>query len=164
MHTKYTFGRSNWRTFDQGYEKEWLLTNGLGGFSCATVTGNTARIHAGYLVASLRPPVDRVNVLSKIQEKITAGDRTFDLACQEFVGDKTQGFRYLEQFSMDIVPTYCYQTDQKYGGSMLYRQRSNRTCHGQSYPAVFHASHGQSKFHSGYCQFQFFCIRQNYAC
>ena len=112
MHTKYTFGRSNWRTIDQGYEKEWLLTNGLGGFSCATVTGNTARIHAGYLVASLRPPVDRVNVLSKIQEKITAGDRTFDLACQEFVGDKTQGFRYLEQFSMDIVPTYCYQTDE----------------------------------------------------
>ena len=112
MHTKYTFGRSNWRTFEQGYEKEWLLTNGLGGFSCCTVTGDTARIHTGYLVASLKPPVNRVNVLSKIQEKVTCGKRTFDLACQEYSGDRTEGYKYLEQFRMDIVPTYCYQTDE----------------------------------------------------
>ena len=112
MHTKYTFGRSNWRKFEQGYEKEWILTNGLGGFSSCTVTGDTARIHCGYLVASLRPPVDRVNVLSKIQEKIMCGKRTFDLACQEYSGDCTEGYKYLEQFRMDIVPTYCYQTDE----------------------------------------------------
>ena len=112
MHTKYTFGRSNWRTFDQGYEKEWLLTNGIGGFSGCTVTGDTARIHTGYLVASLRPPVDRVNVLSKIQEKITCGKRSFDLSCQQYSGDCTEGYKYLEQFRMDIVPTYCYQTDE----------------------------------------------------
>ena len=112
MHTKYTFGRSHWRTFEQGYEKEWILTNGLGGFSSCTVTGDTARIHTGYLVASLRPPVERVNVLSKIQEKITCGRRSFDLACQQYSGDALGGFKYLEQFRMDIVPTYCYQTDE----------------------------------------------------
>ena len=126
MHTKYTFGRSNWRTFEQGYEKEWLLTNGLGGFSCGTMTGDTARIHAGYLVASLRPPVDRVNVLSKIQEKIACGRRTFDLSCQEYSGDRTEGHKYLEQFRMDIVPTYCYQTDEIWRGqTYVCRRRSS---------------------------------------
>lgn len=112
MHTKYTLGKSNWRTLEQGYEREWLLTNGLGGFSGGTVIGDTARIHTGYLVASLNPPVDRVNILSKVQETVTCGDRTFDLACQQFVGEEKAGYRYLEQFKVDIVPTYCYQTDE----------------------------------------------------
>lgn len=61
MHTKYTLGKSNWRTLEQGYEREWLLTNGLGSFSGGTVIGDTARIHTGYLVASLNPPVNRVD-------------------------------------------------------------------------------------------------------
>ena len=60
MHTKYTFGKSSWRTLEQGIEREWLLTNGIGGFSGCTIIGDTARIHTGYLVASLNPPVDRV--------------------------------------------------------------------------------------------------------
>ncbi|MBQ1555991.1 MAG: glycogen debranching enzyme family protein [Clostridia bacterium] len=112
MHTKYTFGKSSWRTLEQGIEREWLLTNGIGGFSGCTVIGDTARIHTGYLVASLNPPVDRVNVLSKVQEKITVGDREFDLACQQFLGEPKDGRQYLEQFNIDIVPTYCYQTDE----------------------------------------------------
>ena len=112
MHTKYTLGKSSWRTPEQGLEREWLLTNGIGGFSGCTVTGDTARIHTGYLIASLNPPVDRVNILSKVQEKITAGDREFDLACQQFVGETKDGCKYLEQFNIDVVPTYCYQTDE----------------------------------------------------
>ena len=112
MHTKYTLGKSNWRTLAQGLEREWLLTNGIGGFSGCTVIGDTARIHTGYLVASLNPPVDRVNVLSKVQETVTCGGRTFDLACQQFLNGEKEGYRWLEQFKVDIVPTYCYQTDE----------------------------------------------------
>lgn len=112
MHTKYTLGKSAWRTLEQGVEREWLLTNGIGGFAGCTVIGDTARIHTGYLVAALNPPVDRVNILSKVQETVTAGDRTFDLACQQYINDTKDGHRYLEQFNIDIVPTYCYQTDE----------------------------------------------------
>lgn len=112
MHTKYTIGKSAWRTLEQGLEREWLLTNGIGGFSGCTVIGDTARIHTGYLVAALNPPVDRVNILSKVQETVTVGSRQFDLACQQYNGESKNGYRYLEQFNIDIVPTYCYQTDE----------------------------------------------------
>lgn len=112
MHTKYTLGKSAWRTLEQGIEREWLLTNGIGGFAGCTVVGDTARIHTGYLVASLNPPVDRVNILSKVQEKVSVGGRKFDLACQQFIHGVKDGRQYLEQFNIDIVPTYCYQTDE----------------------------------------------------
>ena len=65
---KYRFGNSYWRTVEEGSEREWLLGNGIGGFSNCTVVGNLVRTQSSYLVASLNPPVDRVNILSKIKE------------------------------------------------------------------------------------------------
>lgn len=112
MHTKYTFGKSCWRTLAEGLEREWMITNGIGGSSACTVINNSARVHTGYLVASLNPPVDRINVLSKVQEAVTAGERSFNLACQQFLCGENDGYKYLEQFRLDIVPTYCYQTDE----------------------------------------------------
>lgn len=112
MNTKYTFGKGCWRTLQEGLEREWLLTNGIGGFSGCTVIGDSARIHTGYLVASFNPPVERINVLSKIQETVTAGERKFDLACQQFISHQKDGYKNLEQFKLDIIPTYSYQTDE----------------------------------------------------
>lgn len=112
MNTKYTFGKGCWRTLQEGLEREWLLTNGIGGFSGCTAIGDSARIHMGYLVASLNPPVERINVLSKIQETVTAGERKFDLACQQFISHQKDGYKNLEQFKLDIIPTYSYQTDE----------------------------------------------------
>lgn len=112
MHTKYSFGRSYWRTIDEGLEREWLLTNGIGGFSDCTIIGNTARIHTGYLIAALNPPVDRINILSKTNERITSASREFDLACQQYLTHTRDGHKYLEQLSVDIIPTYSYQADE----------------------------------------------------
>src|SRR5687767_4237150 len=52
-------------------EQEWLLTNGLGGFSSGTVVGcNTRRYHA-LLCAATVPPVGRVVALNRIGEILT---------------------------------------------------------------------------------------------
>ena len=67
---KYRFGKGYWRTVEEGSEREWLLGNGIGGFSNCTVVGNLVRTQSSYLVASLNPPVDRVNILSKIKEEL----------------------------------------------------------------------------------------------
>lgn len=48
-----------------GVQKEWVLTNGIGGYAGSSVTGAHARKHHGYLIASLHPPVERFVILSK---------------------------------------------------------------------------------------------------
>lgn len=51
---------------------EWLLTNGLGGFAMGTAAGVPTRRYHGLLVASLRPPVNRIMTLSAMSEAIVA--------------------------------------------------------------------------------------------
>lgn len=109
---KYCLGKSNWRTAEQGLEKEWLLVNELGGYSNCSVTGELTRSHSGYLVAAMNPPVERMLILSKTQERLDiAGKRTVNLACQRYLGKKKDGYRYLEQFSLETVPEYLYQVE-----------------------------------------------------
>lgn len=64
------FGKSYWKSQEQGIQREWLLTNGIGGFSSGTIIGMNARRYHGLLVASLMPPVERYLVLSNISESV----------------------------------------------------------------------------------------------
>ena len=45
-------------------QREWVLTNGIGGYAGGSVTGALNRTHQGYLIASLHPPVERFTALS----------------------------------------------------------------------------------------------------
>ncbi|MCW5754922.1 MAG: glycogen debranching enzyme family protein [Phycisphaeraceae bacterium] len=62
-------------------ETEWLLTNGLGGFSMGTVLGTPTRRYHGLLIASMHPPIDRINALTTFDERlvIDAGSPTADV-------------------------------------------------------------------------------------
>ncbi|MDF2611053.1 MAG: hypothetical protein K0R92_2527 [Lachnospiraceae bacterium] len=111
MSIRYTLGRSEFRTFEEGLEKEWLLTNGIGGFAGQTVIGANNRIFSGYLIASLHPPVDRMLVLAKTQEAVCIGDKEYDLAAQSYIGMNREGQKYLNRFELDVVPTYTYEVE-----------------------------------------------------
>ena len=77
------FGKSNWRTYEQGIQKEWLLTNGIGGFASSTIIGANTRRYHGLLVAALKPPVNRHLILSKIDESVIIGDNSYNLFSYE---------------------------------------------------------------------------------
>lgn len=64
------FGKSYWKTQEQAIQREWLLTNGIGGFAGSTITGMNARRYHGLLVASFMPPVERYLILSAISESV----------------------------------------------------------------------------------------------
>ena len=108
----YRYGKSAFRTIEEGSEKEWSLVNGLGGFANGTILGNTSRMQAGYLIASFTPPVDRYLILSKIQERLTLNDKTIDFACQLYLREPKEGHKYLQSFTYDVIPEFHYQ----YGG------------------------------------------------
>jgi predicted glycogen debranching enzyme len=90
---------------------EWLVTNGLGGFAAGTVgLANTRRYH-GLLIAALRPPVDRVLMVAKLDASARYRGRHFDLATNEFA-DRTlapRGFESLAHFHLDgTIPVWTF--------------------------------------------------------
>lgn len=113
MNTKYRLGRSAFRTLKDGMEKEWLVTNGIGGFANGCVSGANHRLFSGYLTASFHPPVDRKLVWSGTHEAVSFSGRheEVDLAAQAYTGDEKNGQVYLNSFELDIVPAYLYQVD-----------------------------------------------------
>ncbi|HEX4936642.1 MAG TPA: glycogen debranching enzyme N-terminal domain-containing protein, partial [Gemmatimonadaceae bacterium] len=50
--------------------REWLVTNGLGGYAAGTVAGVLTRRHHGLLVASLPAPLGRVVMLNHLRERV----------------------------------------------------------------------------------------------
>jgi glycogen debranching enzyme len=52
-------GRAECGHFNCAVQKEWLVTNGLGGYASGTVSGANTRRYHGLLVAALRPPLER---------------------------------------------------------------------------------------------------------
>lgn len=72
--------------FKNNIRREWALTNGLGGYAGGSVTGAINRTHQGYLIASLRSPVQRYVCFSKTNEKIVTDSHTYDLSSDQFKG------------------------------------------------------------------------------
>ena len=89
--------------------KEWIITNGIGGFCCSTIIGANTRRYHGLLIASLKPPAQRFLVLSKINESVSVGGKSYPLytdICKNYVSD---GYKYLESFEKEILPVYTYK-------------------------------------------------------
>ena len=56
-------------------EKEWVLSNGIGGYCSTSVIGANTRRYHGLLVAALMPPAQRYLILSKVDESIVVDRR-----------------------------------------------------------------------------------------
>ena len=53
--------------------REWFATNGLGGYAGSSIAGATTRSYHGLLVASLRPPVERTVLVTKLMSGVWSG-------------------------------------------------------------------------------------------
>ncbi len=92
--------------------REWLVTNGLGGYSSSTVLGINTRKYHGLLVAALNPPINRWILLTKLDEELKIGTQTFALGANEFHDViHPKGYRYLSSFVLDPLPTYKYEVE-----------------------------------------------------
>ncbi len=90
--------------------REWLETNGIGGFAMGTVAGMNSRRYHGLLTVALRPPLGRVRLLSKFEETLIIDGERFDLSTNQYPGRVyPDGFRYLKNFRVDPFPVWTYQ-------------------------------------------------------
>ena len=94
-----------------GTELEWLVTNGIGGFASSSVSLMNTRRYHGLLFASLRPPVERVALVSKLDVTALYGNTEVPLAANEFADGTIapRGFRQLESFRLEgLVPVWTW--------------------------------------------------------
>lgn len=102
-------GREITGNFDEATHREWLETNGLGGWAGSTLAGAHTRRYHGILVAATRPPVGRIVMLSRLDETIVAGENRYELGCNQFPGAvHPQGYQYLTAFEKDPFPVFSY--------------------------------------------------------
>jgi predicted glycogen debranching enzyme len=87
------------------------VTNGLGGYACGTVAGANTRRYHGFLVASFKPPVERMLLVAKVELAVHYLGVETDLSANEFAGGAIsgQGFVHLESFAVeDGIPVWRY--------------------------------------------------------
>src|SRR5262245_9640816 len=92
--------------------REWLVTNGLGGYASGTVAGVITRRYHGILIAALAAPLGRIVMLSHVAEAVHAADgRRIEIGGRERVGDAADahGTGYLVEFRLDAgLPVWTY--------------------------------------------------------
>lgn len=106
------FNQETCGNLDAALTREWLETNGIGGFASSTIVGLNTRRYHGLLVAATKPPVGRVVMLSKLEETLYIDGQPFDLSANRYPGAvHPQGFRYLKQFRLDPFPVFTYEVE-----------------------------------------------------
>ena len=91
--------------------KEWILSNGTGGFCSSSVIGANTRRYHGLLIAPLMPPAQRHLLVSKLDESIVVNDEEYNLftnVCENYISD---GYKYLESFEKEFLPVFTYKVN-----------------------------------------------------
>lgn len=128
------FGKGYWKNFKQGLEREWVITNGIGGYCGSSIIGANARKHHAMLIASLHAPVERYMVLAKIDEKVVFGNqedkknlREYSFAANQRPAYLEEGQKHLQRFIYDELPHYIYQAEEMFCTKTLAFERGKNT-------------------------------------
>ena len=93
-------------------EREWLVTNGLGGFASGTISGAITRRYHGLLIAALPAPYGRMVMWSHVSEFLRfADDDVVSLGAEERAGGQLNlgAADYLHEFRLENgLPVWTY--------------------------------------------------------
>jgi predicted glycogen debranching enzyme len=105
------------RDLAKASQREWLETNGLGGFASSTITGLNTRRYHGLLCAALAPPSKRFLLLSKLEESLVVDGTRYDLSVNTYPGTvHPAGHEFQTSFRLDAAerapfPTFTWQVE-----------------------------------------------------
>jgi len=97
-------------TLERAQESCWLLTNGLGGYMSATAAFSASRLDHSILMEAAAAPMVRFNLVHRLQEVLTVGERREFLSAQAFAGGQApeEGYRHLSSFIWEDIPVWLY--------------------------------------------------------
>ncbi len=135
-----TWGKGDWPDWKTGSQKEWLVTNGLGGYASSSLINLNTRKYHGLLIAALNPPVERWLLVSQLDELLEMDGQSFALSSyQTESGWRQEGFRYLQRVENRPVPAFIYQIQELWlrksifmvfeqNTTVIYYQIQNGSC------------------------------------
>ena len=98
--------------FETASTREWLETNGIGGFASSTISGANTRRYHGLLTAATRPPLGRITMLSKFEETLTIDGKSFELSSNKYPNAiDPEGFKFIKSFRLDPFPVWIYEVE-----------------------------------------------------
>src|SRR6266567_7921699 len=97
------FGRDLCGSLEVAEQREWLVTNGIGGFATGTVSGNLTRRYHGLLLAALHPPVGRTQMVAKFDEAARYNGTDYPLSTNRWVSGTVEpkGYLNIESFHLE---------------------------------------------------------------
>lgn len=121
------FGREICGDLAAAESREWLVTNGIGGFASGTVAGMLTRRYHGLLMAALEPPLGRTLLLAKVDETVEyegiypESGRFYPLYVNRW-GEgviKATGHHFLNRFHLEgTTPVWTYA----FGNALLEKR------------------------------------------
>ena len=105
------FGREVCGNLETADGREWLVTNGIGGFASGTISGNSTRRYHGLLIAALQPPVGRMQLVAGVDEVVRYAGADYALSTHQWMSGVTdpKGFLSIESFRLEgMTPVWTY--------------------------------------------------------
>lgn len=107
----FKLSRETCNKLETAESKQWLVTNGIGGYASGTVAGNLTSRYHGLLIAALAPPLGRTLLVSKFDEIVHYDGHDYALGVNRWGSGAVDplGYLYLESFHLDgAIPVWCY--------------------------------------------------------
>jgi predicted glycogen debranching enzyme len=105
------FGREICGDLAAAESREWLVTNGLGGYGFGTVAGDQTRCYHGLLVAALEPPLRRTLLVAKPDETARYASQEFALFTNRWADGTVspEGYRNIDRFHLEgTTPVWTF--------------------------------------------------------
>jgi len=128
------FGREICGDLDSAESREWLVTNGIGGYASGTVAGSQTRRYHGLLVAALRPPVGRTQLVSAVDEIVHYAGMDYSLATHRWASGalEPKGFLLVEDFHLEgTTPVWSYALADALLEKRIWMRRGENTTYVQ---------------------------------
>jgi predicted glycogen debranching enzyme len=122
-------GRAICGDLSAALRREWLVTNGIGGYASGSLAGVATRRYHGLLIAALEPPVGRTVLVGGTIEWAIYRGRRYALSAHEYADGTVdpQGYRHIESFALEgTLPVWTFAL----GDALL--QRRIWMAHGQN--------------------------------
>jgi predicted glycogen debranching enzyme len=128
------FSRSIINNLEFAQSKEWIVTNGIGGYASGTIANLLTRRYHGLLIAALQPPLGRTLLVSKLDETITYANQTIPLFTNRWFGEifEPHGYQHIEYFHLDgSIPVWAFSISDALLEKRIWMQNGKNTTYVQ---------------------------------
>jgi len=128
------FGREICGNLEEAESREWLVTNGIGGYASGTIAGGMSRRYHGLLMATLHPPVGRTQLVAWVDEIVRHGGAELALATHRWASGAVEpkGFQHIEEFRLEgRTPVWTYALGEARMEKRVFMQQDANTSYVQ---------------------------------